>query len=74
MHPRGQTKGSRTDEGGRVFDNYKIPFNRPDGQVTIIQGLTVGESKTGAWQTIVRANGSYNLMGETPEGNIMSLH
>jgi RHS repeat-associated protein len=43
-----------TDENGSVEDHYFIPFDRPDGQVTVIQTTFAG-GREGTWEVIVHA-------------------
>jgi RHS repeat-associated protein len=75
--PPGANKSWTTNSHGQVRDTYSIPFDSPRGRVNITQSLLVGagtSTLTGRWETVVRANGSFNMIGETPSGDTMNLH
>jgi RHS repeat-associated protein len=74
--PQGPNKSWTTNDHGQAFDDYAIPFYSERGSVRIVQPLTVGGKLGGQWETIVRANGSYNMSSEAKteqEGDTMLL-
>jgi RHS repeat-associated protein len=62
--PKGPNKSWTTNERGEVFDDYQIPFYTERGSVRVVQPLTIDGRLHGQWETIVRANGSFNMMGD----------